>query len=152
MKPLISAILFIVACTSFATAHDLPKGVTIKVADTGDVVIVLEKGAAVFVAQRGKDGQRIIVGNHEGTLSTLQLIEGGNTPVDVKYLSDQKAEVTITRRNDPDLPLPLIQDSDGDGIPDLKIDRTGKYRVKKIEWEKVEEKQDGQNKAREDKR
>ena len=114
---------------------ELPKGVSLRIAPSNEVILTLEKDVAIMVKTPGKDGRMVLVVNIEGVLSVTQLEKGGSTPVSVEFLTPDKAKITIERG---DLPS-LIVDEDGDGLPDIRIDKKGKYRVKNIEWEVVKE-------------
>jgi|GEM_PF-1716539 len=136
MKRLLS--LLTIALTLPALAHDLPKGISVKKAKTGEVIITLDKNATVYVTQEGEDRRAVIVANTEGTLEAIQLEKDGKTPVSVQYTSATTADIIITRHVDPAAPvIPLIHDTNGDGIPEFKTDATGKYHLKSIEWELI---------------
>ena len=136
MKTFIATISLALCAACIADEKALPDGVQLKVADSGDVVVFLSEDQSVIVQQAKKGGSSVIVANLNKTLSTLQLAKGGKTPVGVEYIDESKAKITIMRgaRHS------LVVDEEGDGIPDLMIDKSGAYRLKKIEWEKIPKK------------
>lgn len=115
---------------------ELPEGVSLKIAPSNDVIITLDKDRAIMVKQAGEAGRIVLVGNMEGIFSALQLEKDGSTPVSVEFLSPDRAKITVTRNEI----SYFIVDVDGDGIPEMKSDKTGRYRLKKIEWEKIKKK------------
>lgn len=124
-------VCFLGACSK---APVLPDGVSLRVAESNDVILTLEKDRAMMVKQAGEGGRIVLVGNLDGVLSVTQLERGGDTPVSVELLGADKAKVTIAR----DEGKYIVWDEDGDGIPEMKMDKTGSYRLKGIEWEKIE--------------
>ena len=129
--------------TLSSSAEILPKGVTIKTTKAGEAVIGLDKDTTVSIVQNKKNGILLAVSNLNGILQTLQINDGGKTPVGVDYLSADKAKIVIVRDKEK---FPYIFDNDGNGIPDMKIDlnkegKLVKYKLKKIEWEEVKKAQ-----------
>ena len=120
------------------TAQDLPKGVSVGVSDKGNAIISIEEDTEIVVTRKGKDGQTLLIGSSKGVLQALQIDSKGMWPVSVEFTSSKEAKITITRGPEGDWRAPFTVDSNGDGIPDFKVDGTGKYRLKKIEWEKVQ--------------
>ncbi|MCF6312587.1 MAG: hypothetical protein L3J39_09065 [Verrucomicrobiales bacterium] len=108
-------------------------------AESNEVILTLEKDRAMMVRQAGEGGRIVLVGNLDGVLSVTQLERGGDTPVLVEFLGADEAKVIIAR----DEGKSIVWDEDGDGIPEMKMDKTGSYRLKKIEWEKIEKNDKG---------
>lgn len=129
--PILSACL-LASCSKGPT---LPEGVALKIAPSNEAIMTLEKDRAMMVKQQGEDGRIVIISNLEGVFSVLQLEKDGSMPVSVEFLARNKAKITITRGNSY-----IIIDEDGDGVPEMKSDQTGNYRLKRIEWEKIKRK------------
>lgn len=135
-----ACVLLVSSVISFG-ADEVSPGVVVKKAADGSAVVGLSKGAAIIVSQNQKGGKMVIVSNVDGVLASTQLADGGQTPVLVQYVSDKEAKIIIQRGEGP---VPMLEDTDGDGIPDIKYalnseGKIQKYRLKSIQWQAVGE-------------
>ena len=131
-KVLVVVALGVSWLVSCSHSPSLPPGVTLRVKN-GEVYLALDKDVAVNVYQNKTEDRRfVIVANHGDSLRVLQVEKGGDTPRDLELFSAAKASFTVdsgaTRE-----PRTIIMDQDGDGVPDLKIEGSKKYKPQ-IEW------------------
>ena len=111
---------------------------------SGDIIVYLEKERGVSVKLDSDESVHVALVNVDGVLESIQINKDGETPISIAYLSETKAKISISRPEAPDNGgLPIYIDNDGDGIPDVKLDVTGYYKLKDIIWEKVEKKNKG---------
>ena len=125
----------------------LPKGIGATVNDAGKLVVILEENSEIIVTQAEGDRSRctIFVANVKGLLGSAQFDQHGRYPIFVEYTSSEEAKITVSRGERLDWKNPFIIDSNGDGIPEFKVDPPKKFRLKAIEWEQVEIESEEQN-------
>ena len=126
--------IFICACSR---KPDLPQGVSVDVADSGDVVVTLKPEASLMVRQFPKGKRFILVGNIDDKLQIQQSENTASTrSLDILSPTEARYSSMIQKGNDPK-GLVLVIDDNGDGIPDKKVENLKKYRLKNITWEAV---------------
>lgn len=102
-----------------------------------DRPIVLKEGQAVVLVPESNKAVMIGATVLDGRLSIAEIDpDGGNFGV---TWNDEESWDTSTIIPDGSNQITLI-DKNGDGIPETKIDKTGGFRLKKIEWERIEKK------------
>lgn len=125
--------VFLSILSVFAHGTELPEGISIRVAETGDVIVTLDRGNTISVGIKDS-GTRIpvyLLANIEDRLRVVQLNSNGDTPIAWEAYSDDKTEIRFMR----DFSPPMILDENGNGIPDVKIERGGaRYRLQEIRW------------------
>jgi hypothetical protein len=132
---LLSSLLIVLALAGCSRSPELPEGVTLTVAPSGDVIITLDNERAVQIRQNKPDRRIALVGNLDGKLTVLQLEKGGDTPRSMDLISRDKAQFSV--RNGSGQELVMILDEDGDGLPDLKIEGGKKFKRTNIEWTEI---------------
>ena len=111
---------------------DLPKGVSVRVVQSNDVIITLDEGSGIQVRQNKPDHRIALVGYLDGKLQIVQLEQGGDTPRSMNLVSREKAELSVMTGSGKS--RVLILDEDGDGLPDTKIEGNKKFKRVNIEW------------------
>ena len=113
----------------------LPPGVTLNVKN-GEMFLALDKDAVVNVYQH-KDGDRrfVQVGNLGDRLSVVQIEKGGVTPRTFDIFAASQARFSVDSGSGKE-PHTIIFDEDGDGIPDLKLEGSKKYKAQ-VTWVEV---------------
>ena len=124
--------LLLAALLAGCSRHsDLPTGVSVK-----NGLILLEEGAAITIRQNQKSPRTVLVGNQEGKLSVVQLEGSGDTSHSLDLISSDRASTSVMR-GDGQSRL-VILDQDGDGIPDLKVEGTKRFKLSAIEWSEIQ--------------
>ena len=135
--PLLAAALSGVLCFGVGCSRSpvLPPGVTLNTKN-GEIFLALDKDAVVNVYQH-KDGDRrfVQVGNLGDRLSIAQIEKGGATPHTFGILSASQARFCVDSGSGKE-PRTLIFDEDGDGLPDLKVEGSKKYKAQ-VTWTEV---------------
>lgn len=133
MRPLM--FIFLLTLLGCSQSHDLPKGVSMRVFESGDVVVRLDDNRAIMVKQNITNGRTALIGNIDGSLHITQLESGGDTPYGLNFIASNKAQYFIQKTiSGTNL---FVFDNDGDGVPEGKIEGSKRYRLKTIEWEEI---------------
>jgi len=126
-----SAMLLLAALLAGCSRRsDLPTGISVK-----NGIVLLEEGAAITIRQNQKSPRTVLVGNLEGKLSVTQLEDGGHTPHSMDLISPDRTSTCVMRGTGPN--LLVILDQDGDGIPDLKVEGSKRFKLSNIEWSEI---------------
>jgi len=146
----IIAIVILLASGIWLGLHwRFPKGISATVNKAGKLVLILEENTEIIVSHPEGNSDRcmLFVANVDGVLGSAQFDKHGRYPISVEYTSSEVAKITVTRGERLDWKNPFIIDSNGDGIPEFKVDPPNKFRLKTIEWEQVEIEKEKQNKS-----
>jgi hypothetical protein len=114
---------------------ELPKGVSLRVAPSSDVIITLDEGRGVQIRQNKPDHRTALVAYLDGKLQIVQLEQDGDTPRSMNLVSRDKAAFSVMTGSDKS--RVLILDEDGDGLPDIKIEGNKKFERANIEWTEI---------------
>ena len=102
-----------------------------------DRPIVLKEGQAVVLVPESNKAVMIGAAVMDSRLSIAEIDPDGRN-FGVTWNDEESWDTSTTIPNGSDQ-IVLI-DKNGDGIPEKKIDKTGGYRLKKIEWESTKKK------------
>ncbi len=129
--------MLILACivAGCSRSPELPKGVSLRVAPSKDVIITLDEGSGVQIRQNKADPRIALVAYLDGKLQIVQLEQGGDTPRSMNLVTRDKAEFSVLSGSGHS--RGLILDEDGDGLPDIKIEGKKKFKRGNIEWIEV---------------
>src|SRR4029077_8269302 len=129
--------LLILACGLAACSRspELPKGVSLRVAPSHDVIITRDEGGSVQIRQNKRDHRTALVAYLDGKLQIVQAEQGGDTSRSMNLISRDKAEFSVMTGSGNS--RVLILDEDGDGLPDIKIEGKRKFKRASIEWTEI---------------